>query len=186
MTARRAKETKLKPKNARPNDTASALYRRQNVTIHKALAELGLVYEDNRNLWADVMTEMFKRPVTSIKEMNLGERSRFISHLIQRGARTVTNPWVPGTMMQWRAGDRDVQGVIRRPLRVPHEKQPTVRKIAAILADMKLPWGYADGIARQSHGVQYVEWLEYEQLRAVMQMLVVYQRRGKKQVNRKQ
>jgi len=173
----RATQAKPKAKKAPARDTARGLYSRQNVTIHKALGELGLVYVDNRNLWADVMSEMFKRPVTSIKHLTLGERSRFIGHLIQRGARTVTNPWVPGTMMQWRAGDDDVKGVIYRPLRVPHEKRPTVRKIAAILADMKLPWEYADKIARQSHGIQYVEWLEYEAMRAVMQMLIIHQRR---------
>lgn len=175
MKAQQKTHPKATPK---PNDTATALYGRQNICVHKALGDLGLMYMDNRRLWSDVMTAMFKRPVASIKELTLGERSQFISHLIGRGARGVVNPWVPNTMARWRNGDAEVTGIVTRPLRVPHEKMPTVKKIGAILAELRKPWSYADGIAQQSHGVQYVEWLEYEDLREVMQMLVVHQRRG--------
>lgn len=46
-------------------------------------------------------------------------------------------------------------------------------KIEALLADNKLPWAYADGIAKQMFKVDKVDWLEREQLRKVVAALVV-------------
>lgn len=55
---------------------------------------------------------------------------------------------------------------------VTAEKAPYVRKIGAVLADMKLSWNYAHGIARQMYKKQRVQWCEPEQLRAIVAALV--------------
>lgn len=58
---------------------------------------------------------------------------------------------------------------------VTAEKAPYIRKIGALLADMKLPWNYAHGIARQmfeKHGVKRVQWCNAAQLHAVVVALI--------------
>lgn len=51
-----------------------------------------------------------------------------------------------------------------------------ITKIEAQLADMKLPWAYADAIAKQQHGIAKVAWVrDPEQLRAIIAALDVEQ-----------
>ncbi|PND33757.1 regulatory protein GemA, partial [Achromobacter pulmonis] len=51
-----------------------------------------------------------------------------------------------------------------------------LQKIEAYLADMKLPWSYADTIARQQTGIERVAWLrKQEDLRGVIAALHVEQ-----------
>jgi hypothetical protein len=57
------------------------------------------------------------------------------------------------------------------------EKKPLLGKIEALLADMSLPWSYADGISRQMFRVQYVRWCDPARLRKVVAALVYRQRR---------
>lgn len=52
-----------------------------------------------------------------------------------------------------------------------------VWKIGAILAEMGLPWSYADGIASQMFGVMKVRWLEPGQLHKVVAALMVHKKR---------
>ncbi|MBP9100499.1 MAG: regulatory protein GemA [Nitrosomonas sp.] len=54
---------------------------------------------------------------------------------------------------------------------VTAEKAPYIRKIGALLADMKLSWNYAHGIAKQMFKKQRVQWCEADQLRAVVAAL---------------
>lgn len=63
---------------------------------------------------------------------------------------------------------------------VTAEKAPYIRKIGALLADMKLPWSYAHGTARQmfeKRGVKRVQWCDTEQLRAVVVALIDEQKK---------
>jgi phage gp16-like protein len=51
-----------------------------------------------------------------------------------------------------------------------------ITKIEALLADMKLPWSYADAIAKQQFRIQRVAWCRHEdQLRAIIAALDVEQ-----------
>jgi phage gp16-like protein len=59
------------------------------------------------------------------------------------------------------------------------ERQPQLLKIGALLADGGLPWGYADGIARQMFGVEKVRWLYPDQLQKVITALIYNQKRKK-------
>ncbi|WP_279717396.1 phage protein GemA/Gp16 family protein [Chelonobacter oris] len=47
------------------------------------------------------------------------------------------------------------------------KKARYLAKITALLAENKLPQSYADGIARQSYGVQFVHWLDVPRLQKV-------------------
>jgi len=71
-----------------------------------------------------------------------------------------------------------------------HTKKPKARekllsKIGAILADMGLPWSYADSIADQMYGdksndrvaKKHVRMLDYTQTHAVMVALIKHQRK---------
>jgi len=50
--------------------------------------------------------------------------------------------------------------------------EPMIRKIEALLAELKAPWAYADKIAQQMFGIAFVAWLRKpEQLRAVIAAL---------------
>nr|DAD65980.1 MAG TPA: Protein of unknown function DUF1018 [Myoviridae sp. ctKHS5] len=65
------------------------------------------------------------------------------------------------------------------------EKRPTPRadkasylaKITALLCNQGKPQKYADRIAKKAFGVDFVHWLEPWQLKKVIQMLAVHQRR---------
>lgn len=52
-------------------------------------------------------------------------------------------------------------------------------KVEAILADMGLPWSYANATAKQMFGVDMVHWLDAKRLYKVVQALAVYQKRHK-------
>ncbi len=54
---------------------------------------------------------------------------------------------------------------------LPAGKAPLINKIEVLLTDNKLPWVYADGIAKQMFKVEKVDWLEREQLRKVVAAL---------------
>jgi hypothetical protein len=61
--------------------------------------------------------------------------------------------------------------------RPPVEKEAMVRKIEAILSELKLPWSYADGMARKMFGVDRFVWCNGDQTYKVLQALTVYQQR---------
>lgn len=44
-------------------------------------------------------------------------------------------------------------------------------KIGALLADGKLPWAYAHGIAKKMFGVERLEWCDCQQLRKIVAAL---------------
>lgn len=52
-------------------------------------------------------------------------------------------------------------------------------KVEAILADMGLPWSYANATTKQMFGVDMVHWLDAQRLYKVVQALAVYQKRQK-------
>ena len=165
------------------NDTsqaASDVYRKQNVTIHRAMDQLGLPYDENKEMWLQRIERLLnlKHEVESLKELTLGERGRFIRALTESGAK-VNNPWVPASMQRWRTGDAEI-GSVSRPLRVPRAKYGYVRKIYAILTELKLPWAYVDKIAQERFGVERVEWLKVDDLEAVMKMMIYHQNREPK------
>lgn len=60
------------------------------------------------------------------------------------------------------------------------DKQKYLDKITALLANQGKPQAYADRIAKQAFGIDFVNWLEPWQLKKVIQMLAVYDNRANK------
>ena len=59
------------------------------------------------------------------------------------------------------------------------DRAPLLSKIGAILADLKLSWAYADGIAKKMFGIDRVRWLYPDQLSKVVVALIYNQKRRK-------
>lgn len=57
------------------------------------------------------------------------------------------------------------------------DKVQYLAKITALLTQHGLPQAYADGMAKKAFNVDFVHWLEVWQLKKVVQMLAVYNRR---------
>ncbi|MDX9788805.1 MAG: regulatory protein GemA [Desulfobacterales bacterium] len=57
------------------------------------------------------------------------------------------------------------------------DRAPQLSKIGAILADLKYPWAYADGMARNMFGVKKVRWLKPDQLQKLIVALIYHQKR---------
>lgn len=92
---------------------------------------------------------------SSAKDLSPSERVAVLRRLKELGAGKPSSPSkaYPGT---------------------PHNKnqEPMLQKIEAQLADMKLPWAYADAIAKRQFGIERVAWLRTtEQLSSVIAAL---------------
>lgn len=60
-------------------------------------------------------------------------------------------------------------------------------KVEALLADMQLPWAYADGIAKQMFGIERCAWIRKEsQLKALIAALYNRQKKTQKGAGDKQ
>ena len=64
-----------------------------------------------------------------------------------------------------------------RATRPARFKVDLTSKVRALLADARRPDAYADAIADRSFGLPRWEWLNWEQLRKLAQMLIIDQRR---------
>jgi len=156
---------------------ASELYARQNKLLHQAFSSKGMPYDDNKDYWLEVFIGVIGRIIKSLSDMTLGERSSVLSQMSTGGLK-IYNPFVPRAWDSWKKGDPEPEGdVTNRPLEVAAGKRAMVGKVKAILTDRRLPWSYADEIAKKRFGVDFVEWLEPGDLHKVVQMLAVYQKR---------
>lgn len=63
------------------------------------------------------------------------------------------------------------------PQRTTWDKGPLLRKIGALLVEMKLTWNYADGIARRMFKVDCVSWCAADQLHSIVAALEYKRRR---------
>lgn len=57
------------------------------------------------------------------------------------------------------------------------EREPLLLKVRAILTDLRLPWKYADSMAKRMFKVDRVHWLEPDQLHKLTIALIYYQKR---------
>lgn len=65
----------------------------------------------------------------------------------------------------------------RKTSNLPKGKKALMGKLEAMLLDMDLPWGYVDAIAKKRFQVEAAQWLEPEDLRKLVQMIVIHQKR---------
>lgn len=123
--------------------------------IHAAKRDLGMDDDTYRDMLFNVAGKR------SAKDLNKEGVSKVLDHLRSIGA-TKIGTKKPG-----------------QHLGKPHnfDKQPEmITKIEALLADMELPWSYADSIAKRQTGVEKMAWVRDEKsLRAVISALTVEQ-----------
>lgn len=160
------------------------VYNAQNKALHKGFALMGAPYNEDKAFWLPLIQKAAKgRKVKGLSDLTLGERWQLIKSMQKQGAH-IHNPGIRKALWHWKKGDPEVVAaepdaptVGKRPIRVPKAKQAMVKKIGAILAAQKKPWAYADRIAKDKFGVDFVEFLEIENLEKVMQMLIIHNRR---------
>lgn len=124
-----------------------ALRRSQLAKIHIAKAELKLDDETYRALLMDVAG------VKSASDLTANGRRDVLARFSSKG---------------WKSKKHSAPGVTA-------EKAPYIRKIGALLADMKLSWNYAHGIAKQMFNKPRAQWCEPEELRAIVAALSKHQ-----------
>jgi phage gp16-like protein len=137
---------------------ADEVKKRELAKIHIAIKQLGLDEGTYRLMLMNVAG------VSSASELSPQGRREVLKHLESHG-------FVPTR------GKKPYPGT-------PHNlscrsKGALLGKIEALLADMALPWGYADGIARQAFKVDKVAWCTPTQLHKVVGVLATKQRKDK-------
>lgn len=113
--------------------------------IHIAKKQLGLDDDTYRDMLWTVAR------VRSSSELDHAGRKTVLDHLKARGFNSQTKPSVSNI------------------------KKPLIGKISALLADMKLPWTYADAVAKQMYKRDRLQWCDAAQLRGVIAALVKLQ-----------
>lgn len=139
----------------KPNATTDAIRKRQLAQIHIAKSDMGLDDDTYRALLIDVTG------VDSAARLNAKQRRAVLERFDSKG---------------WK--NKKHKG---KPRSVSADKAPLYSKIGALLADMKLSWGYADGIAKQMYKVDNLGWCKQNQLRGIITALVKNQEKLQKQ-----
>ena len=121
---------------------------RELAAIHLAARDLGL----DRSAYEGVLFAVAR--VRSAAHLDAGGRAAVLDHFRARG-------WTP-----------------RRPKRSHHkgrpqnldsdDRGPQLRKIEALLADARLPWAYADGIAKRMFRIDRLQFCQPHQLQKVI------------------
>lgn len=159
------------------NKKATVIYNQQNKIIHCALRDLDMPYKDHKEELFSLYTGIIGRKATGLSDLTLGERDLIIRHYQKKGLK-LFKPFINRDLKDWQKGDPEmVSESSDRPLSVPATKKRLVGKIGAILADMKLPWKYADGISNNMFGIRFVEWCNPGQLHKIVAAMVINQRR---------
>lgn len=147
------KQANHKSKQAKPPEGR----RRDLAKIHIAKKQLGLDDQTYREMLHNVAG------VESAADLDRRGRSKLLGHLRNIGFRSTHKSAKASGMHIPAAWDR----------------APMTSKIGAILAELKLPWGYADGIAKRMFKVDKMRWLERNQLHKLVAVLVYMQKRAK-------
>lgn len=129
--------------------------KRAIAAIHVARQQLGL----DDDLYRELLLRVSARhgtPCRSSADMDANQRRAVLTEMRRLGAAR-TYP--------------------RRPHNADSSAMPLmITKIEALLTDMKLPWAYADAIAKRQYGVERVAWVRKPKaLRAIIAALHVEQ-----------
>jgi len=128
--------------------TGAPLTKRQIALVHVAKARLGLNEEDYRELLA-----RFGQGARSSKELTQGQLEELLQHFKKCGFE------VPS----FRPLSKGAPNIRR----LPAAKHAGLAAVDRALANLNLPWVYAEGIARQMFGIKKLQWLAPEQLQKV-------------------
>ncbi len=124
--------------------------------VHVARQQLGLSEDEYRGMLSSV-------GVSSSKELDYRAFDELMKQLRARGFNSL--------------GETKKAAGMHSDL--PKEKQPMLSWIEAILADLKMPWKYADGVAKKMFGVDSLRWCTTDQTYKLLQALLIFQKRKK-------
>ncbi|WP_435100805.1 gp16 family protein [Arhodomonas sp. AD133] len=113
--------------------------RRQLAAIHAQARRVGLDPHGDRDAYEQMLQAV--AGVRSAGKLDAAGRRKVLDHLKRVGGR-----------QRPRKADYP-----NRPHNI--DRQPMLTKIEALLADMGLPWRYADAIAKRQTGIERVAWL---------------------------
>lgn len=145
----------MKPKNQIQHETQADSRRRDLAKIHIAKKQLGMDDATYREMLFNITG------FRSAADLDSKQRRTVIKHLKAGGYRSRPKSAKASGMGRTTAPDR----------------APLLSKIGAIIADLGLPWAYADGMAKRMFGVDRVRWLIPDQLHKVTAALVYHQKR---------
>lgn len=143
------------------NRKASDIYNKQNVLLHRAFASQGMPYEQNREVWLTLATEVIGKAVAGLSEMTLSERHKMLRALAKKGTRVFT-PGVPTKIKDWKKGDPDIEYELRE------EADPQVRMVLAMWAEMGYEAKTLRGLCFKLFKKGDPRWLSDEQLRRLV------------------
>jgi len=132
------------------NTIADAKRKRELAKIHIAKAALGLDDDTYRALLMDVTG------VDSSSKLHAKQRAAVLERFESKG---------------WTSKNNKNNTHGKSPTTTT-DKAGLMSKIGALLADQKLPWSYANGIAKQMYKVACVDWCDQRQLRGIITALV--------------
>ncbi len=130
--------------------------KKEKALIHVAKSQLGLSEDEYRGMLSSV-------GVSSSTELDYQRFDELMNQLRSRGFKPL-------------GGSKRVSGMHSD---LPKEKQPMLSKIGAILADLEMPWPYADKVAKKMFGVDRLRWCTTDQTWKVLQALIIFQKRKK-------
>lgn len=112
--------------------------------IHIAKNELGMDDETYRAMLQNVAG------VASSKDLTEAGFKKLMAHFKRCGWKPKAKPGKPS---------------------VGRSKQALISKVEALLTEAKLPWAYADAMAKRMYGIEQTGWLEPEQLQGIVAAL---------------
>ena len=133
------------------------LRRRDLAKIHIAKKQLGMSDTAYREMLGSVAG------ATSAADLDGPGRSKVLVHLKK-------------------CGFRPVYKSARKPIKrrsAAKGREPLLAKVRAILTDLRLPWKYADSMAKKMFKVDRVHWLEPDQLHKLTIALIYHQKRAR-------
>lgn len=145
----------MKPKKQIQHQTQENFRCRDLAKIHIAKKQFGMDDVTYREMLFNITG------FRSAADLDSKQRWAVIKHLKARGYRSRHKSAKASGMNTTTAPDR----------------APLLSKIGAIIADLGLPWAYADGMANRMFGVDRVRWLRPDQLHKVTAALIYHQKR---------
>lgn len=139
----------------RQHETQANFRRKDLAKIHIAKKDLGLDDATYREMLFNITG------FRSAADLDSKQRWAVIKHLRTKGYRSKHKSAKASGMNKTTAPDR----------------APLLSKIGAILFRLRLPWAYADGMAKRMFGVDKVRWLRPDQLHKVTAALIYHQKR---------
>lgn len=134
------------------------LRRRDLAKIHIAKKQLGMSDTAYREMLKNIAG------VASAADLDVRGRSKVLGHLKSRGFKPA-----------YKAAQKPI-----KPRSAAKEREPLLLKIRAILMELKLPWKYADAMAKRMFKVDRVHWLEPHELHKLTIALIYHQKRARR------